>query len=132
MSDESTRWGYSLEESPERWQGACATREEAIAEGAVELAGPCGPPDRFWVQQGRQPGSEEFLPDADDVVEIMALRAHDETGDEDWPDWVPTEEAKGELAALLDAWATKHVPPILSWVGIGAPEVVVHSREPAT
>lgn len=105
------RWGFSAEPDPEGWTGAYPTREEALAE-ARETYGAEG---TIWLQSGFCPPFGALMPDADDIIEIMAQCAADNVGEaaEEWPD--VGVEGKNALDALLHAWAEKHAP-VTFWV----------------
>lgn len=109
-------WGYADEPNPERWIGS-GTREEAIADGHETYPG-----KPFWIACGRRPEASEYLPDADDILEIAAERAYEDAGDlaEDFP--YASEEAKKELDALIEQWAKTHVTVPTFWVDAGPAE----------
>jgi hypothetical protein len=66
--------------------------------------------DTVYTGNGITPDPAEWV-DADDVIEQLACRAYDESGEfaEDYPE--VSEEAKAELDELLAAWARKHCTP---------------------
>jgi hypothetical protein len=99
-------WGYSDSDYAERWNGAGATREDAIAEGREAYPG-----KGFWIAEGTTPEPGFFFPDADDLIETAGERAADEIGEasEDWPPNVP-KDALAELSVFIVAWANKHCP----------------------
>jgi hypothetical protein len=99
-------WGYSDDRDTERWIGAEGSREDVIAEGRETYPG-----QPFWICSGTECSAEQFMPDADDILETAAQRACDEIGDaaEDWPPSVP-KEALAELTGFIRAWAAKHLP----------------------
>lgn len=116
-------WGYSESEHAEVWSGACATREEAIQEGAKELG-----LTEFWVRSGIRPSPSEFLPDVDFLLEHMGEAAQDKVGEaaEEFPD--VSDEARDELEALLSEWADQHIT-VGFWAASGAPEIVTVLKE---
>lgn len=112
-------WGYGESEDTEEWQGAFASREEAIAEGAVELDA-----EEFWILQGVYPDPGDVTPSAEHILEEMAETAHDNWGDlvsEDYPD--VSDAGVAELDDLLKAWARKHCKSH-HWVMVGKPEKI--------
>jgi hypothetical protein len=109
-------WGYSQCAEPDRWDGHCATREEAIAEARYE-----GLEEPFYVCSGAEPDPAKFMPDVRWIVEHMGENAGDNCGDiaEEYPD--PDIVAEQKLAELLAKWARKHCKPRF-WVSTGKPE----------
>lgn len=110
------RWAYSSDE--ERFEGDCATREEAIAEAIAEEI--VEPGCQFWVGECDPPSVWIDL-DADDCIERMISAASDgpEGYGEDWPT-IPTRDSpeRAELDAILTtfndavlAWIEKHRKP---------------------
>ena len=64
-------WGYAWSREPERWEGACATREEAIAEAMAEMPHLDGEPDpvgEVWIARGSVRKPSAFVPDASRIV----------------------------------------------------------------
>ena len=113
-------WGYAEHEDAERWYGSCATKEAAIAEGRAEY----GRHVHFVVRPGTRYAARRFMPDAEDLIEMMGDRASDEAGDaaEEFPD--VGEYARKDFEAVLDAWADKHLGVCLFWVADGPVEDV--------
>lgn len=111
-------WGWSNCEDPEMWSGS-GTREGAIAEGRAFSNGA-----PFWIASGTWQKPTQFFPDADEILEIAANRAAEEIGDpaEDWPP-EPPKQAKAELDAFLQEWATKHAP-CRFWMADGTKEEI--------
>jgi len=111
-------WGYSDRDS-DSWTGVCDSREEAID----EARGTYGDDQTVYVLEGHYPTPEEYMPDADDIIESMSRNADDAAGEfaEDFPS--VSDEAKAELNALLKAWARKHVE-VKFWVGTGDAEEI--------
>lgn len=113
-------WCYSPIADAERWDGSCASRDEAIVEGAKELG--IAPGGKFFVSLGVKPDPAELMPPGHWAIEMAQEKACDEGGEvaEDWPD--VTDEAEKELDELLKAWARKHAP-VNFWVVGKAEEV---------
>lgn len=103
-SGKHTVWGHGDSDQTERWSGAEATREAAIAEGRAHYG-----KDGFWIISGTPHSAAEFMLDVDFILEETAQRAHDEVGEvsDDFPD--VTDDAKKELEALLKTWADKNI-----------------------
>lgn len=113
-----TVWGYAADEHDDEWFGACATREEAIAEGAAELG--AGQED-FFVVSGEFPDFGEFVPCAEEIIEIIRERLDDECcvdGQE-----VDVTGGTEELNEFLRDWARRNMKASM-WVRAGAPERV--------
>lgn len=116
-------WGHMLCIDGERYEGCLETREEAVAEGIDAYGG-----EPFYVIEGEVPHASRFLPSALNLIEAMNESARDEAGDcaEDFPD--VGKDAEKELDDLLRAWASKHIPNVPFWIGIGDPERIEPSR----
>lgn len=113
------RWGYASDDEAERWTGAYATREEAIAAGREEFG-----VESFWVASGTRPDAGDYFPDAHDMIETAEQVAYDAVGEasEDWSP-TPSKEAREELEAFITAWANKHCPCDF-WVADGVREEI--------
>lgn len=113
-------WGYAESPDAEAWRGFCGTREEAIAEARDNLL--VAPTAPIFVVRGRVPSVEEFIPTADDILEIAGNTAQDECGEaaEDFPD--VSDEGKLALSTMLSEWAKKHIDPIRFWIADGETE----------
>lgn len=112
------RWGHASSLDAETWTGAYSTREEAIEHGRREYDGP------FFVTRGSRIDPAEFMPSADELIEMAGERAADECGVEDWPDL--SDQAVRELDDLLEAWARKHAQ-LDWWRAEGVPERIEHT-----
>lgn len=114
-------WFYATSRDTGRWDGFCASREEAIEEATDAYSG-----EPFYVAEGTEQDSAGFFPDADDAIETASQRAYDNCGEcaEEWPDC--TKEAKAELdaslAAVFKAWVEKYATPRCFEVVDGDPE----------
>lgn len=97
-------WGYSQCDAPEWWDGACPSRDEAIAEGMAEYDG-----EPFYIVKGAWADPATYALDADDILEHMGERAYDDAGEcaEEWPPAVDA-AAKEELTAFVAQWTRKH------------------------
>lgn len=113
-------WGYSGD--GEQYECPYSSREDAIgaARGDLDLAD-LG----FWVAEGIRPNPEEFMPDAEWIVQEMDERASDSEGGlwtDDWPS--PSQGHKDKLNALLLEWVKGC--PVTWWLfgELGKPEWV--------
>jgi hypothetical protein len=114
-------WGYAKAADAARWKGKCDSREEAIEEGRRELG--IEPGGSFWICTGTMATAAEFMPSAEDILQMAGEHAQDECGEiaEDWPD-ISNEEGE-ELDKFLEAWIEKH-SPCSFWHVTGEPEQV--------
>ncbi|MBX8557061.1 hypothetical protein K5D43_21530 [Pseudomonas cichorii] len=94
---------YALKKESEHWSNddlAAFVSDNELIAGSVIVRG-----------LANKPSASSFLPDADDVVQHMFERAHDDHSEycDSFPDVTP--EAEAELQSLLEplkAWAEKH------------------------
>jgi len=111
-------WGHSTSLDAERWIGAWASRDEAIAEGRVAYEGA-----PFYVVQGYRPKAEKYVAGLSGcVVEMLITAAGDEAGDAVSDYDVPKAD-KAALDAMLREWAAR-LDPLPFWVVAGEPERV--------
>ena len=130
MSEEKndgTIYSYTDTDSGDRLvYGKCSTREQAIGEARARWPGKV-----VFIYQCLLASAGEFVPDADDIIELMNSRASDNAGEcaSEYPDGVSA-EAKAELTAYLLAWAEKYAQPLF-WVQIQGtePERVVRGPQ---
>lgn len=112
-------WGWSASSEPEAWSGHCATREEAIAKGSVELMLP-----RFFICSGRVPRASELVRRfGSDIEDHMADAADDLAGEAGADSIDVPKGAKAKLEELIARWADQNVP-IEFWVADGTPEEI--------
>lgn len=100
-------WTYTKSKFDERWSGdLCDTRTQAITAGLDAYSG-----EAFAIGECDEHEPGAFMPDADEIIELIGERAHDNCGEcaEGYPDIGPA--ARVELQALLDAWAKQHCVP---------------------
>ena len=118
------RWGHAPEEHPERWFGSFLSKQEVIAEGKKTYPSN----EAFYVCAGTLANGPGYMPDADELEEMIWQAAHDDVGEaaEDFPDL--TEQAKTELSAFLKGWAERHVKALF-W---NADSKTVQRIEPRT
>lgn len=121
MTERVGPWSYAHDELEEHWKGRCETREEAIAEGTLELG--IAPGGTFFIDTGTIPSPAEAF-DVDRIIEFAEDYANDNWGEisEQWPD--VSAEARAELANFLAEWACKHCQCDF-WIMDGSPEKVV-------
>jgi hypothetical protein len=112
-------WCYAEEEDSERWRGYCASREEAIKEGAAEIGFDGG--STFYVAPFARARAAKYIPSANDILEMASERAYDDGGEDPLE---ASKEAESELDAFLVAWAEKHVDPLNFYSPTGKPERV--------
>ncbi len=114
---ESTFWGYGTSANTEFWQGA-GTREEAVA-SALEMEGA-----EAWIQEGISADPAEFVPNFDEIVDIMNQSASDNGCPDEIDDaFTFAEGAKEALETALAAWAQIYVKANW-WTPVGKPERV--------
>lgn len=106
MSAGDIVWGHAGDEHPERWDGTFATRDEAITSGreTYNFSG------TFWIKSGFEADGAEYMPGADQVLELASDAASGDAGSdatEDFPN--VSEEDEKELDKLLQYWARKHL-----------------------
>lgn len=97
-------WGHADCEDAERWDGAFATREEAIEDGIDTYNG-----ESFWIVVGTYPDPASFVPSAERIIDEMVDNACSNVG-EVADDYSGSNEAEETLDAFLEAWARKHMP----------------------
>ncbi len=107
---------YAHDRDQEQWNGPFSTRAEAIAAATAEG-------HSFFLDTAHQPDALDMVPSADDIIEDIGEYAVDTHGEcaEDFPD--VSDEAKAELAALLEAWSYKHLR-VRFWICNGDVEQV--------
>lgn len=114
----SGSWGWGT--SPNQIDGREDDREAAIA-AAREAED--GATVYVWPRV-RDIDPAVYLPNAEDLIESMGVRAYHDRPvyiqDDPWPD--VDADAKADLAKLLGAWASKHCKTW--WVADGEPEAV--------
>lgn len=122
------RWGHASDKDSDEWIGSFETKEEAIEDGNSYYAY-AGGVDSFWVRSGTVPPPTFYLPDAEDILQIMHERACDEVGSnyvDDFP--CTTEHAKRMLNAFLRNWCDTHIS-VDFCVFNGKPEWVPERQE---
>lgn len=100
------KWTISEHDDEERFGGCLYdSREEAIAQGRLDYHG-----RPFFVANAIKQTAASFLPDASDIIEMMATNAYDNCGEcaEEWPDLPKSSDAEVELDRLLVEWAKRH------------------------
>ena len=130
MSDENTRtavsstsapprrgavWGHSTHPRAEMFEGAYATREEAIADGRAIY----GEGFAFYVMAGHWIDPLEFFC-ASRIVDAATELLYDNAPDE--ADFEMPRESLGELDAFLRDWCARI--SIDKWQGVGEPALV--------
>lgn len=111
------RWCYSRDE--ERFEGDCASREDALAEATAEYGADLDPGEVLTVWTGRSVPFE--VPDHTirswHVMERLSEIASEDVGEvaEDWPsakhDPAADAELETALGEVIRAWVAKHDPP---------------------
>lgn len=104
------------------FDNAQAALDEAIKESFVHQAEDGKKTDYVYIAEAMTYQNSSFYPDADLIIEHMALEAHDKGGDYaiDYPDF--DKNAKSELNQMLhkvlDKWCAKHnISPSFYQVG---------------
>lgn len=121
--DDNIRWGHSMDRESEGWSGSFLTREDAVMDGRAAYSG-----EDFYVCSGQALRTTDLMPDADEIVELMAERAADECGEvtDNFPS--VTEAARVVLDTLLAQWAEEYVGCSL-WVADGEVERISLATE---
>ncbi len=109
-------WGHSSMENPDAWDGACASREEAIAQGR----GWYGNGEPFWIVEGEWLDVADFF-EAADAIEQAATLIYDNA--HEGAELDIREGGKEALDFLLTAWARKYAV-LRSWTAVGDVEQI--------
>ena len=130
-------WGISSHED-EGFQGAYASKEEAIEQGRTKFRNEPETGGTFWIQAGTYPEVTKVAPDyamlSEHVVDLIGDAAHEEWDEaaEDFPS--PPDgtqaELESELKAVVDAWMLRHLEAPC-WEPAGDAEEILIS-EPGT
>jgi hypothetical protein len=116
-------WGHSDVQHPEVWRGDFASRDKAILDGLVTYSG------TFWIKSGDEVEGAQYMPDADQVLDLARDAAEGDAGSdatEDFPN--VSEKAAKELDELLQSWAKKHLKATF-WVADDEPAEEIQPKE---
>ena len=125
-------WGYAWSSEPDRWMGACASRDEVIAVAMEEQPHSDGPDPvgECWIVCGKERLASAYLPDAARIIEWMGEHAYDDGACDNPAEWPQvSDESLAELDRLLVEWADRCCSHPL-WCVDGEPERVWPPPEP--
>lgn len=115
-------WAYASTQDSDGWDIHKGTREEAIVAALAYFEGH----ETIYLCEARRCIPSEFVPDAEDVMEIMTERAYNLVGEasDEWPGLSPDSPACRDLEAYLHLWANAHCSPCNFFSLEGEPEKI--------